>query len=152
MVLPKRWVGFGVPLGRSLVGFKGVLGQKKNNMAPRKITFKYRDASSFRALRASGVLGGPTPTGEIYMGFYTQRPPTPETTFLNLDQHGRAVGAEDMSGIEQDTLIREMEIGITLDLSTAVAIRTWLDGHIKSIQDTITQHKAISSLLEGKKQ
>ena len=119
-------------------------------MSNRRFKFKYRDAAAFRTVRVNGVLGGSTPTGEVYMGIYTQRPLLPESSYVDVDEHGRP-GPEILPPMEQE-LIREMEIGLILDLPNALAIRTWLDGHIKSLQQNIAQQQALNSMLMGKKQ
>jgi len=119
-------------------------------MSPRRFSFKYQDAASFRTVRVNGVLGGSTPTGEIYMGVYTQRPSLPETSSLDVDEHGTP--GQEILGPLQEDLIREMEVGLILDLPNAVAIRTWLDGHIKTLQQNLAQQQALASMLTGKKQ
>jgi hypothetical protein len=119
-------------------------------MSNRRVDFKYRDAASFRTVRVNGVLGGSTPTGEIYMGIYTQRPLLPETSYLEIDENGRP--GQEILPLTPQALIREIEVGLILDLPNALAIRTWLDGNIKALQHNIAQQQALASMLTGKKQ
>jgi len=114
----------------------------------RRINFKYRESPHFRSINAKGVYGGVTPAGEIYMGVYSQRTPSPESSYIDIDPLGKP--QQEIITAPQQQVIRDMEIGITMDLNTAEAFKTWLERHINNLRQAQLQQKQQAALMEKK--
>lgn len=98
---------------------------------PNKITFKYVYPEDLRDLYINGLYGGVTPRGEIYIHFYSERHPIPKKATHNLDEQGVPSKEADME-IGGD-VVRLVQASIALDISTAIAMRDWLNERINYI-------------------
>ena len=105
---------------------------------PKAIDVNYQKSLLFREISSDGVVGGPTPSGQVWLAFYTERFPLPRIIRQNIipadepgefrlsDEHG--VPVELKSGI-----IRNVEIGVYLSVEAATQLRDWLSRNIDKI-------------------
>ena len=114
--------------GNLLTERAGEMGQAKN-----KLMFSYKLGSGYRSIKASGAYGGIVSTGDIYMGIYSERSHLPETSYVNVSDDG--VVLEDEVFRAPDGTVREIEVGLLMNLSTAKAYRKWLDDKIRAIEE-----------------
>jgi hypothetical protein len=106
--------------------------------AGRAIDVNYLKPHYFRESACDGILGGPTPQGKLWIGFYTERLPLPriirhkivetEKGQFRIDGHDQGLPIESRSGI-----IRNMEFGAFLSVETAKQLHTWLGDQISAI-------------------
>jgi hypothetical protein len=96
---------------------------EQEKVSGRTIDISYRQAPNYRNVDAAGAYGGVTPTGEIFMGVYSQRVHFPESSVLELDSEGHP-GEENFAVAKG--IVREIEVGLTMDFDTAVAVHNWL--------------------------
>jgi hypothetical protein len=90
-----------------------------------KLKFHYVKSVHYRTLHADGIWGGPTPTTDgIYIAFYNQRFPIAQTTIHEIRPDG-TLGKE-LSREGKDGVIREVEVGVTVDVATAHHLHKWL--------------------------
>ncbi len=95
-------------------------------MEPRKIHFHYKKSNHFRVIHADGAWGGITPDLNLFIGFYSQRPPIPEMTVQPIQEDG-TLGSEIKDAmISKDGLVREMEAGIVMSPAAINNLITWL--------------------------
>jgi hypothetical protein len=91
---------------------------------PSSIKLYHEKGSFFRVIHVDGVIGGITPTREIFMSLFSQRMAIPkviEQALTTEGQLGAEVGREGKSGI-----FRELEVGVVLTPATAKQIAHWL--------------------------
>jgi hypothetical protein len=102
------------------------------------LDFNYVKSNTFREVACDGIVGGATPQNKIWLSFYTERFPIPrivrhkivETNIPNefaLDPNVEPQSIDARSGI-----VRTVEFGVFLSVETALQLREWLDGQIKS--------------------
>jgi hypothetical protein len=94
--------------------------------SPTKLSFQHIKSNSFRILHADGATGGLTPRGQILVAFYNERLPIPESVTHHLGPDG-VLGDEIIE--ERKTkagIIREVEIGVMMDVPVAQALHVWL--------------------------
>ena len=99
------------------------------------IDFHYIKSNSFRVVHADGVYGGPTPRGYIVVNFYSERAPIPQKITQELTppgQLGEEIGQEGKVGI-----VREVEVGVTIDISHAKSLIQWLQEKVDVIEKQI---------------
>jgi hypothetical protein len=105
-----------------------------------KIQIRYRNSPAYRSIHASGAYGGVIPTGDITLGIFSERNHFPESAIV-------AVSPETKQGTEtvqvEKGIVREMEVGIIMNLSVAKAIRQWLDDKIAFIEANTDPNKRI---------
>lgn len=103
-----------------------------------KVKFHYIKANDFRVVHMDGVFGGLSPTGDIFMSIFSQRPPIPQTTVQPVKENGE-LGDELMSErIVKEGIVREIEVGIAVRPEIAENLIKWL-------QEKVDQYKTLKS-------
>ncbi len=75
-----------------------------------------------------------TPSGKIFLGIYNERFPIPTATVHEIGPDGK-VGDEMRSEREsRNAILREIDVGVEMDLDVARATREWLDDKIKDLE------------------
>jgi len=101
------------------------------------IDFDYIKSNQFRVVHADGIHGGVSPNGcFIQMAFFSERAPIPkrETFKLGADKLGDKVGTE-----QRDAVVREVEVEILMNISTAKSICKWMDEKIQQLEHIQTR-------------
>lgn len=108
-----------------------------------KVKFHYIKANSFRVVHMDGVFGGLTPTGDIFMSIFSQRPPIPVVTVQPVKETGE-LGEELLSERSvKEGLVREIEVGVALRPEIAETLIKWL-------QEKVDQYKSLRADQEKK--
>lgn len=108
-----------------------------------KVQFHYNKSNLFRVIHADGAWGGLTPDLNLFVGFYSQRPPIPNMTVQPLMDDGTLGEEIREAKISKAGIVREMEAGIVLSESTVDSLIEWLQQQKKNIVD-IKQKKGLS--------
>lgn len=108
-----------------------------------KVKFHYIKAGYFRVVHMDGVFGGLSPTGDIFMSIFSQRPPIPQVTVQPVKEDGE-LGEEIIAErTVKDGLVREIEVGIAVRPEIAETLIKWL-------QEKVDQYKSLKDLQEKK--
>lgn len=102
---------------------------------PDRVRFHYIKSNYFRIVHVDGAYGGITPGGDISINFYSERNPIPQITAHIIKPDGRLGEEIPEEKITRNGIIREVEVGAVLDLSTAKALITWLQDKIEVIEN-----------------
>lgn len=97
---------------------------------PDTIAFHFEKVPNYATHHADGVLGGETPSGDIFLSFFVERPPIPkyiEHEVLPDGRLGDVVGYDSREGI-----YREIQTGIVMSRTAALAL---LDRLIALLED-----------------
>ena len=92
---------------------------------PATVTFNFEKVLGYATHHADGVLGGLTPTGDIFFSFYVERPVIPklvEHEFNADGSLGRIVKFEGRDGI-----FREIQTGVIMSKAAAEVLRDRLN-------------------------
>jgi len=106
---------------------------------PSSISFHWRKSNYFRVIHADGAFGGLTPDGNVFFTLYSDHPPIPDETIQSVMADG-TLGQEVLEkrvitqGVE-----RELEVSVVMPLSTAKALRDWLDERIRILESLNNQ-------------
>ena len=120
-----------------------------NEESSEKIRIEYIKSNFFRILRADGAIGGTSPRLELFITFYSERFPIPKVLVYHQTPEG---GPGEELYAERETksgVIREAEVGITMDLPTAKSFASWLNDKIVELEKTrekILSHKEIEEV------
>jgi len=107
-----------------------------NESSVGKIRIEYIKSNFFRILRADGAIGGTSPRLELFITFYSERFPIPKVLVYQATPEG-APGEEVSAEREvKSGVIREAEVGITMDLPTAKSFASWLNEKIVELEKT----------------
>ena len=113
-------------------------GQVDENI---ELAVNYVKSNYFRVVHADGAWGGLSMSGDIHIAFYNERAAIPDKSKLTVSkQTSQVVIPEEFEATSQH--VREVEVDVIVDLNTAISIRSWLDGKIKTLQALVTKAKA----------
>lgn len=111
------------------------------------VKFLYVKSNYFRVVHADGAFGGLTPRGELFMSVFSERAPLPDVTVQAVEK-----GQLGQEIIEQrqasDGIVREIEVGIVMDLVVAKSVVAWLSDRIKIVEEYNANAKAQESELK----
>jgi hypothetical protein len=99
---------------------------------PAEIRFAYEKSSSFSTIYADGAMGGPVPSGNVYVAFFVERAAHPDASFHKIDPGGRV--AEQVRTEGHPHLVRELQTAVILNLNSARAVRDLLSGFIAQVE------------------
>ena len=105
-----------------------------------KIHFHYIKANHFRVVHADGVHGGVTPRGYIQMNFYSERSAIPKVSVYAIAD-GKLAEEIREERIQRDGPVREVEVGVVMDLPLAKSFLRWLKEKIDALEPEIEGSK-----------
>lgn len=103
--------------------------------APDRIKFDYMKSNFFRVVHADGVVGGVTPHLDIHMDVWSERQAIPKEVIHELKPDG--ILGEEIRGerVVRDAIVREVEVGVVVDVGLAKSMIKWLQDKIDQIED-----------------
>jgi hypothetical protein len=106
---------------------------------PTQIKFNYLKSGGYRVVHAEGVIGSLTPRLSIHMSFWNERFPIPQQVVHAVNEDG-VVGEEIKSERKsREGIIRDVQVGVQMDLDTAKALRKWLDAKIQEAEKVVEE-------------
>jgi hypothetical protein len=118
----------------------------KQKEKPLEITFNYLKSNRFRVISADGAIGDETPNGKIFMAFYTERHPLPDSQTFVINDEGLLVNEvlEKRKVTSTGEVLREVEVGITFDLETAKGMVISLFNLIKEAESESSESSKVT--------
>ena len=117
---------------------------------PEKWAFDFVKSNNFRVVTASGVIGGITPTGQISVSVYNERPPIPKRVVHRVLPDG-SLGPEIEAEREcRDSILREVEFCMILDHDTAMKMAVWLRRAAGQLAEMFEQQQSESQEQQAK--
>ena len=97
-----------------------------------KVPFHFIKSELFRVIHADGAWGGVGPHGDtIQMALYSERFPIPRSVDFEIED-GTIKGESNRTGLTG--IVREVEIEVIMDLSTATSLKDWLEDKIQEVR------------------
>jgi hypothetical protein len=96
-----------------------------------QVDFHYIKTNNYKTHYANGIFGGITPRGELQMDFFVERQVIPQidTYEVTGSQIGKLIKTSGKKGI-----VREIEVGIVMNIETAISFQKWLNERIEVFQ------------------
>lgn len=98
---------------------------------PKRIEAKFTKSNHYRVIHADGAWGGISPDGYIRMALYNQSAPVPGSVTYEVKEHGLLEVEREAS---RDTLIRELEVDVVMNIPVARSLRDWLSDKITQFE------------------
>jgi len=106
-----------------------------------KVRFTYQRSEFYREILYHGAYGGLNPQTDLHMVFYSQHKayPSEQVHFLRRDGSlGPPIPTEKAEeGEAVHEIVREIEVGVTMDLGAAIAFVAFLQSKIKEAQEIL---------------
>jgi hypothetical protein len=106
---------------------------------PLKISFDFIKSNLFRVIHADGAWGGITPQGKIDLSIYSERVAIPQKVVHAVNPDGSLGGEIRTERVTRDAIVRELEVEIIMDVSTAQALCAWLQQKISDFETMLRQ-------------
>ena len=107
------------------------------------LQFHYIKGPEYREAACHGAIGGRTPQGKIWMGFFSERMPIPRIVQYEIPAPPKDAATFDFrengetpSYVEtRQGVIRHVDYGIYLDVDVAERLRDWLNRQIEQLRN-----------------
>lgn len=106
-----------------------------------KLSVDYIKSHFFRVVHADGVWGSITAAGAIHMDIWNSREAIPRRLTYTIDEQGRIVDVQPEVRADQ---VREVEVGVVMDVETAKAVCNWLLERIEEAEQFLTPLTPVS--------
>src|SRR5258708_3697353 len=105
-----------------------------NEPAPDKLRIEYQKSHSFRVIHADGAYGGTSPRLQLFIAFYSERFPIPRV--LTYESCSTGAPREEVIAEREskEGIIREIEVGVTMDINAAKGFAAWLSQQIAELE------------------
>jgi len=108
------------------------MAEDQTNGQDKNVDLHYIKANSYRVIHADGVYGGATPHGYIILNFYSERAPIPQKVTQELSATGKL--GKEISRVGKGGIVREVEAGVTIDVTFAKSLIEWLQEKVNLIE------------------
>jgi hypothetical protein len=99
-------------------------------------SFHYLKSRQFRVIHVDGAHGGPMPNGRgLNVALFSERGPLPQSTHHPVGPHGELLPEDLAARVTKQGAVREVEVMLAMDLSTAEAVHQWLGQQIEQLRD-----------------
>jgi hypothetical protein len=110
------------------------LQQQDDTPPVKEIRFNYIKSNLFRVVRVDGIWAAITPNLDIHVNLCSERYPIPQQTLHKIDPDG-SIGEEIIDArISRDGIVREVEVGAVMDISTAKSLIELLQELIEQVE------------------
>src|SRR5215208_5060442 len=101
---------------------------------PEKIAFHYIKSMQFRVVHVDGAIGGLTPSGNIHVALFSQRPAIPQRVVVRVTPDGTAGEEIAEEGFSRGGIVRELEVDAMFSISKAKSVRDFLTDQINKFE------------------
>ncbi len=123
-----------------------------NNQERREIEFNYIKSDNFHVIHADGAIGNGTPSGNLFIVFYSERFPLPDSQTFNFNEEGRVSGEiVEKRKVNSNGVIREVEVGVMLDIEVAKGMVLSLSHLIRQVEAGAIESEVEATKQEGEK-
>lgn len=113
---------------------KSTRRKKKNAVQePTNVVFEYIKSQHFRVIHADGAIGGITPSGNVHVAFYSERPAIPRMMVHEANPDGSLGKLLPEQTVKRPGVIREMDVDVVLNLSGVESLLVWLKDRKKEL-------------------
>ena len=103
------------------------MAKKPRPDAPPDIVFDYIKGNLFRVIHCDGVIGGVTPSGNLHMAFFSERPAIPRTQVHSRNEMGTLGPPIPERSEGRPGVVREMDIDVVISPRAVDALVDWLN-------------------------
>ena len=103
------------------------------NQEPR-VRLHYIKGSQFRVIHADGAIGGITPSRQIHMSLYSERPAIPREVVHRITPEGTLGEVVPGETVSREGIVREMDVDVIMNFGAAKALHDWLGKKLEDFQ------------------
>lgn len=116
--------------------------KEKEEQASTKVRFHHTKSGLFRVVHADGLTGSITPRGDLFICFYSERLPIPDSVVVEISPEGELIReVKEESITTTKGIVREMEVGVVMDVANAKSMLGWLRHMTKQLEKQFQEIK-----------
>lgn len=109
-----------------------------NGQPTQEVVLDYIKGQYFRVVHADGMIGGPTPQGNLHIAFYSERPPIPKRMVQPVSATGVLGNPIPEKTVVRDcTAVRELDVDVIMTFQVAEQFHQWLGQRIDELKKAI---------------
>lgn len=101
---------------------------------PTSVPFHYIKSNLFRVIHTDGAVGNIAPSGLIFVGLYSERSAIPQMMVHDVTGTGQVGPERPSERVGKTGIVREVEVGATMSVETAITFVAWLQEKIDLLQ------------------
>jgi hypothetical protein len=147
--------GYNVLSGEPSVAKSSGKDKSGNGRQPteqQNVVFEYIKSQLFRVVHADGAVGGVTPSGNLNIAFYSERPAIPRMMVHKRNEDGTLGDPLPEQTIVRPGIIREMDVDVVIRPEAVDALVVWLQQRQVELQKYREQARKIQEEQEKKMQ
>jgi hypothetical protein len=94
--------------------------------SPSEIIFDYIKSNLFRVVHCDGAIGGVTPSGNLHIAFFSERPAIPRTLVHSRNEMGTLGPPIPERVVGRPGVVREMDVDVVVSPRAVDALIAWL--------------------------
>lgn len=122
------------------------MAQSSDETGSPAVQIHYIKTDTYREIPCHGVIGGPTPQGQLWVSLYSERPPIPRSVTLPgspVPGQPNAITVDEKTAVPvaietRKGIVRTIEVTTYLDLDGAKRLLDWLQANIQRME--VIQH------------
>jgi hypothetical protein len=120
------------------------MSENETSSEIRQIEFNYIKGNLFRVIHADGVMSNGTPRGNLFLGFYSERFPLPDSQTFEINEESRVTSEViEKRKINSNGIMREVEVGVMLDIEVAKVLVLSLSQLIRQVEANETEQSEV---------
>ena len=108
--------------------------ESASSAPPTNVLFEYIKSQMFRVIHADGAIGGITPSGNLHMAFYSERPAIPRAQVHRREEDGTLGPLVPEQTISRPGVVREMDVDVVLSAAAVDGLIQWLNERKKELE------------------
>jgi hypothetical protein len=102
----------------------------------KEFAIDYQKPVDYKVLPVNGCFGGIGPRGGLVVHFFLEMVPLPKMVVHEITHDGR-LGKEKSRHVDTGQLVRQLQVGITIDPVQAESIAKWMLGKVDEIKKAL---------------
>lgn len=107
-----------------------------NRPARTRVRYNFTKSPLYRDIHIDGIWGGVHPGGYIQMAVFKDKSHLPNAVEYEVNEDGRQ--SVEASRDVHDSITREIEVDIAMNLNVAILMRDWLSDRIEEMEPSET--------------
>jgi hypothetical protein len=127
-------------------------GTGQRSAEPQTVAFEYIKSQLFRVVHADGAVGGVTPSGNLHIAFFSERPAIPRMLVHQRNPDGTLGDLLPEQTVVRPGIIREMDFDVVIRPEVVDTLLNWLQDRKSDLKKHRDRAKKIQMKQPRKRQ
>jgi hypothetical protein len=109
------------------------------------VVIEYLKSQHFRVVHADGAIGGPTPSGQVHLAVFSERPAIPRRVVAHVTEGGALGDPIAEETVVRDGMVREIDVDVMMSLSAAEEIGKLLARIVADTKKAMQKNRTVGA-------